>query len=45
MRCAPFVFYKELLFPVVPDVLDIIVVFHGVDELFHPKPSVSGVLL
>ena len=30
-----------LLFPVVPDVLDIVVIFHGVDELLHPKPSVS----
>ena len=24
-----------------PDVLDIVVIFHGVDELLHPKPSVS----
>ena len=24
-----------LLIPVVPDVLDVIVVFHSVDELFH----------
>ena len=30
-----------LLFPVVPDVLDIVIIFHDVDELFHPKPSVS----
>ena len=34
---------QELLFPVVPDVLDIVVIFHGVDELLHPKPSVSWV--
>ena len=26
---------QELLFPVVPDVLDIVVIFHGVDELLH----------
>ena len=32
---------QKLLFPVVPDVLDIVVIFHGVDELLHPKPSVS----
>ena len=32
----------KLLFPVVPDVLDIVVIFHDVDELFHSKPSVSG---
>ena len=25
----------KLLFPVVPDVLDIVVIFHGVDELLH----------
>ena len=25
----------KLLFPVVPDVLDVIVIFHGVDELLH----------
>jgi len=31
-----------LLFPVVPDVLHIVVIFHDVDELFHSKPSVSG---
>jgi hypothetical protein len=31
----------ELLFPVVPDVLDIVIFFHDVDELFHSKPSVS----
>ena len=27
--------YGELLFPVVPDVLHIVVIFHDVDELFH----------
>ena len=32
---------QELLFPVVPNVLDIVVIFHGVDELLHEKPSVS----
>ena len=26
---------RVLLFPVVPDVLDIVVIFHGVDELLH----------
>ena len=26
---------QELLFPVVPDVLHIVVIFHNVDELFH----------
>ena len=26
---------RKLLFPVVPDVLDIVVIFHDVDELFH----------
>jgi len=26
----------------VPDVLHIVILFHDVDELFHPKPSVSG---
>ena len=26
---------QELLFPVVPDVLHIVVIFHDVDELFH----------
>jgi len=31
-----------LLFPVVPDVLHIVIFFHDVDELFHSKPSVSG---
>ena len=30
------------LFPVVPDILDIVVVFHDVQQLFHSKPSVSG---
>ena len=25
----------KLLFPVVPDVLDVVVFFHDVDELFH----------
>ena len=25
----------NLLFPVVPDVLDVVVIFHGVDELLH----------
>ena len=34
---------RNLLFPVVPDVLDVVVVLHGVDELLHPKPSVSWV--
>ena len=34
--------YRGLLFPVVPDVLDIVIIFHDVDELFHSKPSVSG---
>ena len=27
--------FMELLFPVVPDVLHIVVIFHDVDELFH----------
>jgi hypothetical protein len=30
------------LLPVVPDVLHIVVIFHDLDELLHPKPSVSG---
>jgi len=33
---------QKLLFPVVPDVLDIVILFHDVDELVHSKPSVSG---
>ena len=32
----------HLFFPVVPHVLDIVVVFHDVQQLFHSKPSVSG---
>ena len=37
----PFVYRQKedpvcvLLFPVVPDVLDIVIIFHDVDELFH----------
>ena len=34
--------YTGSLFPVVPDILYIVVIFHDVDELFHSKPSVSG---
>ena len=26
---------KLFLIPVVPDVLDVVVIFHGIDELFH----------
>ena len=29
------VLYAVLLFPVVPDVLHIVVIFHDLDELFH----------
>ena len=32
----------KLLFPVVLDVLDVVIIFHDVDELFHSKPSASG---
>ena len=28
-------FIYKLLFPVVPDVLDIVIIFHDVDELLH----------
>ena len=31
-----------LLFPVVPDVLHVVVILHDVQQLFHSKPSVSG---
>ena len=31
-----------LFFPVVPHILDIVVVFHDVQQLLHSKPSVSG---
>ena len=31
-----------LLFPVVPHVLHVVVLFHDVQQLFHSKPSVSG---
>ena len=39
-------FYNEsilfLLFPVVPDVLHIVVIFHDVDELFHQLDVLFG---
>ena len=28
-------YFSQLLFPVVPDVLHIVIIFHDVDELFH----------
>jgi hypothetical protein len=31
----------QLRFPVVLDVLHIVVIFHDLDELFRPKPLVS----
>ena len=35
----------ELLFPVVPDVLHIVIVFHDVDELFHQSNMLGGLQL
>ena len=34
-RLLPGFEYQELLLPVVPDVLHIVIIFHGVDELLH----------
>ena len=35
----------KLLFPVVPDVLHIVVIFHDVDELFHQSNMLGGLQL
>ena len=39
------IFRILLLLPVVPDVLNVVVVFHGVDELFHTKFGKRSVFL
>ena len=41
-RLLPGFEYQELLLPVVPDVLHIVIIFHGVDELLHHDGLLLG---